>query len=239
MMFRVLTIATFAFPALAGCASTPGSRPTDMSAAQHEHAAAAEETQAASHSEQYSPGAQATPENSSAQCAYTLAGCWSSSTNPTQEHQADAEKHRKAAADHRAASTALRDAEAWACAGVSEPNRDMSPFGHREDIIGVQPAYVHVTGKEPRDEVVGAVVTFRALPGMTGEWLQRVIDCHIARNNALGNDVPEMPDCPLVPKGVTATVSSAGGGFAVRIESQDPHSAKEILRRAELLKPAR
>jgi hypothetical protein len=100
----------------------------------------------------------------------------------------------------------------------------------------VQPAVLHLTGKQAHDEVVGAVVVFRAVPGLTAEWLQRIVDCHVARNNALGNDMPEMSYCPLVPKGITAKVSSTGDGFAVTIESQDPNTAKEVLRRAQGLK---
>jgi hypothetical protein len=207
-----------------------------MSAAQHEQAAAAQEAQATGHAEQYNPNAQATPTTSSAQCAYTNAGCWSSAANPTQQHLGEAEKHRKMAADHRAASQALRDAEAWACSGLPTDDRDMSPFDHREDITSVDPAYVHISGKQPRDQLVGAVVVFRAVPNMTSQWLQRVVDCHIARNNSLGNNVPEMPNCPLVPKGITATVSSLGNGLTVRIESQDSATAQEVLRRAQSLK---
>jgi hypothetical protein len=45
-----------------------------------------------------------------------------------------------------------------------------------------------------------------------------------------------MPYCPLVPKGITAKVESTGNGFAVRIESQDPNTAQEVLRRAQALK---
>jgi hypothetical protein len=141
------------------------------------------------------------------------------------------------AADHRAAAQALRDAEAQACVGVSDDDRDISPFYHREDITSVQPANrpsPHGKGAPPY--LTGASVTFRAVPGLTAEWLQRVVNCHIARNNALGNDVPEMPYCPLVPKGVAAKVSSTGDGFVVTIESQDPSSAQEILRRAQALK---
>jgi hypothetical protein len=41
---------------------------------------------------------------------------------------------------------------------------------------------------------------------------QRVVECHIARNNA---------------------VSSTGDGFAVTIESQDVNTSKEVLRRAK------
>jgi hypothetical protein len=233
MRSYVLVSLTFTGSTLIACASTPGARPSDMSATQHEQAAAAHEAEATSHAEQYQPSAQTTKTTCGGK-----SGCWTSVTNPTEGHRGDAEKHRKIAADHRAASQTLRDAEAQACVGLSDDDRDMSPFYHREDIARVEPAIEHTTGKNAHDQAVGAVVVFRAVPGMTAEWLQRLVDCHVARNNALGNDVPEMPYCPLVPKGVTAKVSSTGDGFAVRIESRDPETAKEVLRRAQALKTA-
>jgi hypothetical protein len=50
--------------------------------------------------------------------------------------------------------------------------------------------------------------------------------------------LPEMPDCPLVPNGVSARVSSTGNGFAVAIRSDDTKTAHEILTRAERLQGA-
>jgi hypothetical protein len=231
MKIHALTALTFVSSALVACASTPGAQPADMSAVQHEQAAAGHEAQATPHAEQYVPGAQANKTTCDGKHP-----CWTSISNPTQGHLDDANKHRKMAADHRAAAQALRNAEAQACAGISDDDRDMSPFNHREDITSVQPAVVTKNGKERGEQVVGAVVVFRAVPGLTAEWLQRIVECHIARNNALGNDMPEMPYCPLVPKGITAKVSSTGDGFAVTIESQDPNTAKEVLRRAQALK---
>jgi hypothetical protein len=78
-------------------------------------------------------------------------------------------------------------------------------------------------------------VIFRALPGMTAEWLQRLVDCHLARNAALGHDAPEMPFCPLVPKGVAATVTSTGSGFADAVRAGDTDVANDVLRRARAL----
>ncbi len=142
------------------------------------------------------------------------------------------------AADHRAASHALRDAEARACVGLSDDDRDMSPFGHGEDIASVEPLTegpAAASGKNDLMTTTGAVVTFRPVPGMTAPWLQRVVDCHLARNAALGNDVPEMSYCPLVPKNVTAKVSETQTGFAVSIRSDNPATSREVLRRAQAL----
>jgi hypothetical protein len=130
---------------------------------------------------------------------------------------------------------------AVAGAGISDMDRDISPFDHREDITNVTPYVVTPTGtKNPVPSTRGAVVTFRAVQGMNAEWLQRIVDCHLARNAALGFEVPEMPYCPLAVKGARAKVASTGNGFAVTVESDDPVAAKEILRRAQALvgKPA-
>ena len=86
----------------------------------------------------------------------------------------------------------------------------------------------HSAGKATTQEIVGAIVEFRAVPGLTAEWLQRMVDCHIARNAALGHDVPEMPDCPLVPKGASAQVASTGAGFSVAIRSMSLLVSSEI-----------
>jgi len=223
--------------AAAACASaTPGSRPHDMSAAQHEREGEAHARTAEGHAGQYDPSASCSPRGGRGGALADT--CWTSVSNPTAEHQRAAEEHRRHAADHRAASAALRDAEARACVGIGPDDRDMSPFDHVEDIVSVE-ALTERTGtsKAPSQRSVGAVVTFRAVPGMTAEWLQRVVDCHVARNASLGHVVPEMPNCPLVPNGAQARVTSTGSGFAVAIRSDDPATARDILARAERLRP--
>ena len=69
----------------------------------------------------------------------------------------------------------------------------------------------------------------------TAEWLQRVIECHMARNAAMGYAMPEMSDCPLMLKGITATVASTGDGFSVAVQSDDAITANEIHKRTEAL----
>jgi hypothetical protein len=218
---------------LAACASTPGAQPQDMSKAQHEQAAAQHEQAADPHAAQYNPAASVATEK----CGDPRRPCWTSTSNPTDAHKADAEKHRKMAADHRAAAQALRDAESTSCSGIAESDRDVSPFDHREDVTSVTPykAKSPVGTKQQTEKVQGAVVTFRAVPGMTAEWFQRIVDCHLARNASLGFSVPEMPYCPLNVKGVHAKVSSTGNGFAVTVDSDDPNAAQEVLRRAQAL----
>jgi hypothetical protein len=204
-----------------------------MSQAQHEAAASNEEVAAAGHAEEYKPSAEQTVEK----CNPGKRACWTSIENPTDEHRQDAEKHRKMAADHRAAAQTLKDAETQSCAGLSDDDRDMSPFYHREDVAEVKPhvAEVRVGNRKPTQKTTGADIVFKAVPGLTAEWLQRVADCHVARASAVGHTMPEMDYCPLVLKNVSAKVSSTGTGFAVAVTSDNPETAKEIIRRADAL----
>lgn len=229
--------ALFAFSWVLGCAST-GTSAHDMSGAQHTAAANAHESEAAQHTAQFEREAHEARARCVTPGTPLSAGeiCWTSVSNPTASHLAEAERHRRMAAEHRAASQALRDAEARACSGLRASDRDTSPFAHREDIAEVTPLTIDVAlGRTTVSRIVGATVVFRARPGLTAEWLQRLTDCHLARAASLGHTMPEMPYCPLVPRGVTARVSSVGNGFAVAVRGEDEGTIAEIRRRAESL----
>jgi hypothetical protein len=70
----------------------------------------------------------------------------------------------------------------------------------------------------------GADVFVVAQPGLTGEWLQRVLTYQIATG-----------ECDFGVPNVTVSVLSAGGGFSVRLMGRDERSAGQILRQAQLL----
>jgi hypothetical protein len=199
-----------------------------MSAAQHETTAGQEEQAAQGHSEQYNPEAKVTTQRCS------RAVCWSSDINPTEQHKADAAEHHELAEKHRAAAQALRDAENASCAGLDEPDREASPFYHREDIASVSKVEKSVMkGRVQVAQLAGGKAVFRAVQGMTAEWLQRLVNCHTARAAAIGYSMPEMNYCPLVLKGISATVSSTGDGFAIEVTSEDAATAEEILKRMQ------
>jgi hypothetical protein len=215
-----------------------------MSAAQHDREAQAHARVAEQHAAQYDPNATTTQERCRARAGGAArAGvdfadytdiCWTSVTNPTETHLRQAAEHRRHADDHRAGSAALREAEARACVGINPDDRDTSPFDHVEDIGSIVPLIERTgTSEVPSQRTAGAAVTFRAVPGMTTERLQRILDCHLARNASLGHVVPEMPTCPLVPNGAEARVTSTGSGFTVAIRSGDNDTAREILARAQ------
>jgi hypothetical protein len=223
--------------ALLGACASSGTEPHAMTAGQHQAAARAEAQAAAQHQGQYDPS-----QTKTATCVeYEVADCtvrWQSTENPTERHVKDTQKHRKLAEKHRAASQVLRDAEQRFCSRIPQADRDMSPFYHREDIVAVgtvkAPRDIYYT---PEEMTTGARITLRAVPGMTGEWLQRVVDCHLARNAVVGED-STMSFCPLGVARATANVTSTGSGFAVDVTSDNPDSVREILKRASALGPS-
>lgn len=223
---------------LASCASS-GTEPHAMTAGGHEAAAKSDEQASKEHSGQYDPSRTVTTDRVLIKpfgtCAYA-SSCylnWSSVRNPTKAHLDEGKRHAELAAQHRAASQALREAEARSCRNVPNADRDVSPFYHRGDIVSAGP-FAESLGLGGR-RIIGAEIVFAALPGMTAEWLQRVVDCHLARNAVLGDEIQSMSYCPLAVRHVTATVRSAGNGFAVNITSEDEASIKQVIDRAQAL----
>ncbi|MEO8179771.1 MAG: hypothetical protein ABI895_13130, partial [Deltaproteobacteria bacterium] len=165
--------------------------------------------------------------------------CWRDVVNPTKEHEELAEKHRKLAGQHRAASQSLVTAEGWACAGLDDDDRDMSPFAHAADIRSVsrvQEEVVSEGGPSP-GPYTGATIVLQAVPGLSAPWLQRIVDCHLARNAAMGHPTAEseMPNCPLAVNGAHAVVREVNTGFAVDVISSESGAATEIWARAQRL----
>jgi len=68
----------------------------------------------------------------------------------------------------------------------------------------------------------GAEMFVAAQPGLTREWLQRVLTDQIASG-----------ECNFGVQDASVTVLSAGGGFSVRVTGRDERAAAEILRNAE------
>ncbi len=235
---HTITARLFVLSFVSACAA-PGTRPHDMSVARHEEAAGAEDAAADTHAAEYDASASAPLRCGVSGASVALGSpCWTSDINPTESHRAEAARHRDAAAAHRAAAEALRAAEATECAGLSEADRDQSPFSHREDIASVEELTEEVlVGRTRTRRTVGARVVLRAVPGLTAEWLQRVLECHLARNASLGHDVPEMSYCPLVPNGARVDVHSAGDGFAVDVRAESEEAIAEVVRRARGLLP--
>lgn len=148
------------------------------------------------------------------------------------EHEASADAHRSAAEHHRERARELRKYEADACRGIDGVAATLGPFFNREDI-----ARVAVVANPSADEVpLGASAYFRPSRGLTREGLERLVDCHLARNVSKGLDAAQMESCPLVLPGVHAEVGSGPRGLSVTVTSEDPAIAREIVTRMVTLR---
>ena len=130
----------------------------------------------------------------------------------------------------------LAEAEAQACAGLSDDELKNGPFARPAEIASVRPLLVEAFPRDdnpPTYELGGAVVKVRASPGLTAEWLQRLVDCDLARSAAMAVSTAEPPASPFAFRGASAYVHSTGDGFAIEISSNEPRVAREILASAE------
>jgi hypothetical protein len=202
--------------ALSACRGREGTHPEDMSVAEHEAAAERAEAKAVAEEAEYDPDPIIFGGTDCIELCFR--------TNPTEHHLRAANQLRREAAAHREASYELRVAEERACSGIPELHRDFSPFYHTS----------HILGAELGDEGP-IVVHFDRIPKTTVEGLQQLVDCHMARNAALGFDMPEMDFCPLAIRDVSAEVVEAEQGFDVRLGAKTDEARAEVKARVEAL----
>lgn len=215
-----LTLTMTMVLATTACHRQAGTHPEDMSAEEHRAAAAEAEAEAVEEEAQYDPNA----------VVFDGADCseFCFRTNPTEHHRREAAKLRREAAQHRDASHELRVAEERACANIPELHRDFSPFFHRDDITGAE------VGEDGP-----IVVHFSEIPKTTSASLQELVDCHLARNAALGFEMEEMDYCPLAVPDVEATVIDGEAGFDIRLEPTTEEARERVVNRVNsLLAPA-
>ena len=205
---HVLTLAL-----AAGCASTPHTTPSEMSAADHQEEAAREaaEARALAREEPATGREDASNETASIQTAQT-------------------NEHWHAAAAHGAAAKALFAAERTACEGISGADQAANPFQPTDRIVSVTRLLWH-----SKDAPAGAAIAFRTTAGVDQEKLRRKIQCHGAHAATLGYRGPGLDESPLALKGVSSEIISSSDGLILRIIADDPSTAREIIRRAEAL----
>lgn len=227
---------------LVGCASNRSDAPVthrSQSAGEHAAAAAAHERQAAAIDDGRSVQPESAPP-SGLECAdQPLAGipetggkpinvlrpCWTSVLSPDEQDRRDSDEHRRIAARHRAAASSLRSAEAEHCQGIGEAELSESPFWHRKDITGAQEL-------RKGGRVFGATVRFRAVRGLSAEWLRRASQCHQARAAVLGYPPTFMAYCPLALPDTEIEVVAVDGGFELTVTSRRDEIAAAIRGRA-------
>ena len=166
-----------------GCASTPGARPEDMSAKEHEAEAARETAEARQHQDAYDPTAARTGVG-----VGVVAGSDFQTSeppfNPTEAHRTAAEKHRKHAAEHEKAAKELERWEADACEAAPPASRTSCP------LLGPAIATENTSN--------GVRISLRE--GTDMEALLAHIRCHVAYANTRGGE--GMKWCPLYVRGI-------------------------------------
>jgi len=168
------------------------------------------------------------------------AGC--ATTQSAAFRRMGAEEHEKAAqastaedaADHLAAARDLRQTELAACAGVSEADRDGGPFGHREWLAGVDVVREKYRFAKGPAEPAGVAVYLRGTPGVTEQWIGRVIQCHLAHKAVMGDRIAEQA-CPLSLDGTRVDLASTHSGFRVSITTKDISLARSLIDRCQSL----
>jgi hypothetical protein len=78
-------------------------------------------------------------------------------------------------------------------------------------------------------------IVLAQVPGLSADSMQKSLDCHLARNAAVGFSASEMPFCPLASKGIHAVARESKGRVTVEITAGDSRAAEEVLRRSRLL----
>jgi hypothetical protein len=136
------------------------------------------------------------------------------------------------AAEHVEAATRLRNDEAVACDGVTETDRDQGAFARASDITGVE--VLRDRGAFPKGPLQpsGIAVYLRAEPGMTQQWLGRIVACRRAHVAVVGQD---RSGSPLTVPDSEVAVSSTQVGFRVSITSHDVDAVRSVVERAKEL----
>ncbi len=125
-----------------------------------------------------------------------------------------------------------RDEEASACAEVPDADRVGGPFARRDRIENVEEVRDRVFPKQ-LPQTFGIAVYIRATPGVTEQWLGRVIRCHQKRAAAAGAIAGD----PLVGTDARIKVDTTPTGFRVAITSPDLEVARSLLDKAQGLSP--
>jgi hypothetical protein len=245
MIMKKMLSVSLALLGLTACASTGPLPDQEMSAREHEQAATTDRREARQVANQYENRAVRYVDlypSRPPSCDSTLSGScspyWTMTKNPTDRELALASAYRERAAEHRKQARALREAEERACALVSLADQDMSPLLRQRDIAAVD-TIAPSSGRGPQGAPAGAAIAFGQVTDLNETILQRIVDCQLARNAALGWDQSENQACPLNVRGASAHVRTAAGHLVVEVTSRDAGAALEILNRARALLPAR
>lgn len=124
----------------------------------------------------------------------------------------------------------LQRAELSACADVPDAERDHGPFAHRDRIVKVEQVNRVVSPKAPAPPA-GVAVYLRAAPGVTEQWLGRVVECNAAHRAVVASD----DRSPLSVDDTRIAITPTVDGFRIAITSESPEVARDLVQRGQSL----
>ena len=149
---------------------------------------------------------------------------------------AEAATLRESAAAQRSAARAIEERAQSMCAGVPEDERQRpSPF-RAASLEGTRPLLAERRLiKTTIQELRGAELFVRPTPGLTKQWIARIVRCHLAWLDTVGPSASDWFEDPLKVGVPEIHVDETETDFVVVIRGQDKTEGEEILRRARLL----
>jgi hypothetical protein len=131
---------------------------------------------------------------------------------------------------------ATPDEVASLCAGIPDSERDHPSALQPPELEAVRSAMgerrlIKLTVPELR----GAELLVRPNPGVSKQWLTRVVRCHVAYHDIAGPRLQESSPDPLVVDGSEITVDDTDTSFVIRIKGANKAEGQEILARAQRL----
>jgi hypothetical protein len=124
------------------------------------------------------------------------------------------------------------------CAGVPDAERDHPSMLQPPELEGVRKSMGerHMI-KYSVTELRGAELLVRPSPGISRQWIARVIQCHVAYRDLPGARVPETLSDPLLVDEATVSFGETDTSFVIRIQGETMAEGEEILARAQRLVP--
>jgi hypothetical protein len=120
------------------------------------------------------------------------------------------------------------------CAGVAESERERPSILERDSVESVhalmgEQKYLKYSVSQLR----GAEIVVRAAPGLTRQWVARVLRCHVAWHDVVASGSGAGSADPLVVGRPDLSFAETETGFVVRIAGRSTAEGEEILRRAQ------
>lgn len=148
------------------------------------------------------------------------------------DHESAARSDPAAAQQHLEAAAQLRQDEQTACYGIPDADRVQGPLARPDRIAGIE--VVRDRGEFPKAPLkpVGVAVEVRAEPGMTQQWLGRLVSCHMAHEAVAG---PDSKPSLLSVANAQVSVSATSVGFRVTVTSRDHDVARALVDKGQEL----